>query len=142
MKDAQNLFSDAQAITASAASTNFLNLGTPETPPGSPAPLTRDIGGGNNQPLLIEVTETFAGATSLEVSLEVDDNSSFSSAKTVGTTGAIPVADLVQGKILPLNMVPVGADEQYMRLQYTVAGGPFTAGSVVAGLVTQVHTNG
>ena len=142
MKDAQNLFSDNQAITASAASENFINLGTPQTPPGSPAPLKRDIGGGNSQPLLIEVTEDFAGATSLMAELQVDDNSAFSSPTVVGSTGAIPVADLVQGKILPLTMVPVGSDQQYMRIQYTVAGGPFTAGTIIAGLVSAVHTNG
>lgn len=142
MKDAFAMFSDAQAVTATAASTNYLNLGSPNTPPNAPAALKRDIGGGNNQPVQIEVVEAFATLTSLTVSIEVDDNPSFSSPKTVATTGAIAVANLTLGAILPISMVPLGANEQYMRVKYTVAGSSATAGKVTAGLVFGVPSNG
>lgn len=142
MWDAFAKFSDEQAVTDTAASTNHINLGSPDTVPGAPAPLKRDLGGGNNMPIKIMVTEDFATLTSLEASIEVDDNSSFSSAKTVGSTGAIPVADLVVGKILPLTCIPFGVNEQYMRLKYTVVGTTATAGAVSAGITTGVNTNG
>lgn len=142
MLDNQNLFSDHQAITASAPSTNFINLGTPNTPPGSPAPLKRDIGGGNNMPLSIIVEADFAGLTSLTVNIEVDDNSAFSSPKVVGSTGAIPVAQLKRGEALPLATVPPGVDEKYMRLNYVVGGVNATAGTISAGISGGVRTNG
>lgn len=142
MWDLQAKFSTDQVVTVTAASTNHINLGTPATPPGSPAPLKRDIGGGGNMPIKLMVTEAFATLTSLEASIEVDDNSSFSSPKTVGSTGVIPVADLVEGKILPLNCVPFGVDQQYMRLKYTVAGSAATTGQITAGITTGVNTNG
>ena len=142
MFDAQALFSDEQAITDTAVSTNFLNLGEAATPPQSPAALRRDIGAGNNMPLAILVTETFATLTSLNVSVEVDDNSSFSSAKTVGATGVIPAAALVQGAYLPLTNVPIGTNERYMRLRYTVAGTTATAGKITAGIATGIPAHG
>lgn len=142
MLDVQALFSDKQAITTTAASTNFINLGTPDTVPGAPAATKRDLGGGSNIPLTILVEEAFATLTSLQVDLQVDDNSSFSSPKVVGSTGAIPVASLVAGAKLPLPVVPFGADEQYMRLNYTVVGTAATAGSITAGISTGIQTNG
>lgn len=134
MKDAFAEFSVAQAVTASAASTNFINLGLPKTPPGSPASLKRDIGGGNTQAVEIEVVTTFTGLTSLSASIQVDDNASFTTPKTVATTGVIPVAGLVAGAKLPISMVPQGANEQYMRVYYTVVGSG-TAGAISAALV-------
>lgn len=142
MKDVQSQFSAAQAITASAASTNYLNLGAPKTPPGAPAALTRDIGGGNSQPIEIEVVEAFATLTSLTVNVEVDDNSAFSSAKIVATTGPIAVADLTLGAYLPISMIPPGADEQYMRLNYVVTGTNASTGQITSGLVFGRQTNG
>jgi len=142
MKDAFSQFSDEQAVTASAASTNHLNLGAAKTPPGAPAAVVRDIGGGNNQPIEVEVTEAFATLTSLTVNVEVDDNSSFTSAKTVATSGAIAAADMVVGYKFPISMVPPGANEQFMRLNYVVAGSNATAGKITAGLVFGRATNG
>lgn len=142
MRDAFAEFSNAQAITVTAASTNYINLGTPNTPPGSPAATKRDIGGGNTQAIDIEVVEAFAALTSLQVDVEVDDNSAFTSPKVVATTGAIPVADLVVGKRLPISMIPPGADEQFMRLNYTVVGVAATAGQINAGLTFGIATNG
>lgn len=140
MKDLQTEFSDAQAITASAASTNFINLGAPNTVPGAPSATPRDIGGGGRQHVSIEVVEAFATLTSLTVNVEVDDNSSFSSAKTVATTGPIAVAALTLGAKLPISMLPKGVDEQYLRLNYVVAGSNATAGKITAGLsVGNVH---
>jgi len=55
--DKQALFSDDQAITATAASTNYMNLGATDTVPGAPAALVRDIGGANAIEILVQVPE-------------------------------------------------------------------------------------
>jgi hypothetical protein len=140
--DEQALFSDDQAITASAASTNYMDLGETATPPGAPAALVRDLGGANKIELLVQVTEDFADLTSLTVTVQVDDNTSFSSPKTVGSSGAIAVADLTAGKIFPLTILPPGTDERYLRVYYTVAGSSATAGKVTAGITAGLQTNG
>lgn len=139
--DEQALFSDQQAITATAASTNYIDLGAANTPPGGSNAIKRDIGGGNDMPLLIQVTEAFNNLTNLKVDVEVDDNTSFSSAKVVGTATVV-LADLVAGKKIPPFNVPIGTDERYMRLNYTVTGTAPTAGKVTAGIAGGLQTNG
>lgn len=140
--DENTLFSDDQAITATAASTNYMDLQEGNTPPGSPAAMLQKIGGGNDIPLLIQATEAFATLTSLTITVETDDNTSFSSAKTVAGTHAIPVADLVAGYIAPLTVVPNTIAERYVRLKYTVAGSNATAGKITASVVAGIQTNG
>ena len=54
--DAQNLFSDAQAITATAASTNVIDTGS-----------AKDDGKGAGVPLLIQCVEDFDNLTSLTI---------------------------------------------------------------------------
>ncbi|CAA2140457.1 Bbp16 family capsid cement protein [Hyphomicrobium sp. ghe19] len=137
--DNQTLFSDAQAITASAASTNIIDLGP------IAVGVVRDIGKGVKIPVLLQVVEAFAaaGAGTLTFALEVDDNSSFSSPKVVATTPAIGKAALVPGYQVNLDYIPRGTDEKFMRLNYTVATGPMTAGKVTAGVMLGGHqTNG
>lgn len=140
--DEQNLFSDAQAITASAASTNHMNLGKPATVPHAPAPLVRDLGNGQDMALRIQVVENFATLTSLTVEVQVASDSSFSSPKTVASSGAVPVSELVAGKVINPSIVPFGVDDQYLRLFYTVAGSNATAGAITAGIVAGHQTNG
>ena len=119
--DQQALFSDDQAVTTTAASENFINLGATATPPGAPAALKRDLGPADLD-LLVQVTGAFAGGTSIAVSVETDDNSAFSSAKTVATTPAVALADLKAGYIFPVPEFPIGTVEPYVRLKYTVVG--------------------
>lgn len=134
----QNLFSDRQAITATAASTNTIDLGP------IMAGVKRDIGPGKPIPLLLQVVEDFAaaGAATLAVSLQVDDNTAFSSPKTVASLSAMDLASLKAGKQLPLDYIPRGTDERYMRLNYTVGTGPMTAGRITAGIAVGHQTNG
>ena len=68
---AQQLFSDDQAITASADSTNVIDLGVAGTPYGAAAALNRDIGDGAGIPILVQITEAFEYLTSLEVSWRI-----------------------------------------------------------------------
>lgn len=137
--DNQTLFSDDQAITTTAASTNIIDLG-----PIAPG-IVRDIGPGKPIPVLVQVTEDFdaAGAATLTVAVQVDDNESFSSPKTVISTGALALADLVAGYQVKLDYIPRGTDERYLRLNYTVDTGPMTAGKIKAGILLGGHqTNG
>jgi len=140
--DENTLFSEDQAVTATAASTNYMDLGSPATVPGAPAALVRNIGGANDIPLLVQVTAAFATLTSLTVSIEVDDNTSFSSARTVASTAAIPAAELVAGYIASLSVLPHTINERYMRLKYTVGGSNATAGTITASIATGLQTNG
>lgn len=138
--DEQNMFSDAQAITADAASTNFINLGAPGTVPHAPAAQKQDIGGGNSLTIAAQVVEDFVGGTSLKVQLQMDDNSSFSSPTVVAESATVAVGDLVAGKMLSLTVVPPGVSEQYIRLNYDVTGSP-SAGKITAGITTGLQTN-
>ena len=119
--DNEEVLSDEQAVTATAVSTNYRDQGAAGDKAINPRP-----------ELVFLVTEAFtaAGAATLTISLQTDDNSSFSSATEVTLTSAIPKATLVAGyrfKVrLPLDL------EQYYRLNYTVATGPFTAGKISA----------
>lgn len=140
--DENTLFSDDQAVTATAASTNYMDLGASSTVPGAPAALGNKIGGANEIPLLVQVTANFATLTSLTVSVEVDDNTSFSSARTVAATAAIPAAELVAGYITSLTVLPSTIDERYMRLKYTVGGSNATAGTITASIAAGIQTNG
>jgi hypothetical protein len=137
--DKQNLFSDAQAITADAASTNTIDLGVPGTPVGAAAPLAQDVGL-SDIPLLIQVVEAFADLTSLTIKVQTDDNTGFSSAKDVLTV-TVPLASLVAGYIAPIDRIPRGTTERYLRLYYDVTGTSPTAGKITAGVVAAVQSN-
>jgi hypothetical protein len=131
---AQDEFSNKQAVTASAASTNYIDLLATGTPYGAAAALNRDLGKGKLIPLFIQVTTAFATLTSLKVAVQTDDNTSFSSATTVLETEAIPVASLVAGYQFNIQNIPLATTERYVRLYYTVAGSSATAGNIQAGV--------
>lgn len=133
--DATNLFSDQQAITATAVSTNVIDLGATDTPKHAVNAITRDIGKGKPIALRVQVTEDFATLTSLTVTVQKDTVEGFGSPETVAVSPAIPVADLVAGYVFPLPAVVRGQDQRYMRLNYTVAGTNASAGKITAGLV-------
>ncbi|HYZ93033.1 MAG TPA: hypothetical protein VFA34_11695 [Actinomycetota bacterium] len=136
----QGNFSEAQAITTTAASTNIIDRGAPGTPLGAPTTVPRDLGK-SMIPILCQVVETFATLTSLQVTLQADDDSAFGSPTTVDITPAIAAATLVAGYKFPMLQLPPGITERYIRLNYTVAGSAATAGKITAGLVAAVQTN-
>lgn len=129
--DSTNKFSTEQAFTASAVSTNVIDLGVSD----------RDIGLGQPIPLFVGVDTAFAGLTSVSVSVQTDDAVDFSSAVTVVSTGAIPVADLVAGYQFNLQAIPKGVVGRYARLSYTVVG-TGTAGALSAGITMGNQSNG
>lgn len=135
---AQQIFSDDQVITASADSTNVIDLGTPGTPFGAVAPLNQDIGKGNKVPILIQVTESFNTLTSLEIKI------STGATTALGTTvisKVIPLADLVAGYQFPVEVLPNEITERYLGIEYVVVGTPPTLGKVTAGITMGNQTN-
>lgn len=138
--DRSLLFSDAQAITATAASTNLVDLGATGTPYGGSA-IVRNIGHGQPVPTVVTVTESFNTLTTLTISLETDDNASFSSATTVWTSPAYTLAQLAIGaKHLMPDYIPSSVSERYLRLKYTVGGSNPTLGKITAGVVMSRQT--
>lgn len=119
--DEQALFSDEQAVTASAASTNVVKT-------------NGDIGKGTPVELLVQVTEDFATLTSLTVGVQTSDTENFSSVTTLTQSSAVAAASLVKGYRFPLNFLPTGI-KKYLRLYYTVTGSNATAGKITAGIV-------
>lgn len=137
---AQLLLSNRQAITATALSTNVIDIGAPGTPYGAQGPLGRDIGKGNPIPILVQVVETFNEATSVTVSLEVSANSAMTSS-TVVASQTIPLAQLVAGKKINLQYLPNGINQRYLAVRYTVTGTAPTAGRMHAGISMGNQTN-
>lgn len=128
--DAHNLFSDAQAITANAASTNYLDLGS-----------ARDIGVGENLYLVVSVDTAFTDSSSNStgaVILQSDDNSSFSSATNVATLATI-ATNAAAGVVYIARLPAIPTPERYLRLYYEMTGGDFSTGAVTAFLTHDVQ---
>lgn len=141
--DATELFSSAQAVTATGASTNVLDTGNPGTVYNAAAQLRRDMGKGTLIPLAVRVVQSFNNLTSLIITYEVADDAAFTTNKTtVFTSPTYALADLASGArhLLP-DAIPVGADRRYHRLLYTVAGTAPTLGQITAGVVAGNQTN-
>lgn len=134
------LFSDDQAITATAVSTNVIDLGAPQTPYGGQAPFHQDIGKGAGIPILAQVTEAFNTLTSLTVTIEVSANADMSSSKVLASQ-TLTLAQLTVGRQLNVQVLPNGADERYLAMRYTVTGTDPTTGKVTAGISMGNQTN-
>lgn len=130
--------SEDQAITATAVSTNVIDLGVRGTPIFGNQ-LHGDIGKGKELPLLCTVTEDFDNLTSLTVTLETSDNADLTSS-TVLVSQTTALADLVAGKRLLPRVIPDGVTGRYLGVRYTVTGTAPTAGTVVAN-IGEVQTN-
>jgi hypothetical protein len=129
--DAENELGAAQAITTTAASTNYLDRGA-----------AGDLGVSEGLIAVFTVTEAFeaSGAATLQAALQKDDNSSFTSPVIVLETTTIGKATLVTGYQFHLP-IPPGTDERYLRANYTVATGPFTAGKLSCQIVKGLQKN-
>ena len=127
------LLSDEQAVTATAVSTNTIDLSA----------ALRDIGAGEQiyAVVVVDVDFTAAGAATMVISLITDDAAALSSPTTILSTPAIGKAALTAGRVPIVIPVPPNIAEQYLGLNYTVATGPMTAGKVTAFLAHGVQTN-
>ena len=134
---AQQLFSDDQAVTATAVSENVIDLGVAGTPHGGNQ-LNQDVGKGNKVCFLAQVTEDFNNLTNLAIAIETGSTTSLG---TVVSTQTILLADLVAGKQLAIDVLPNGITERYLGLRYTVTGTAPTAGKITAGVTMGNQTN-
>ena len=117
--DAALDFSDEQAVTATAASTNSIDLDVVNR------------GQGNPLSVFVGVGTTFAGGTSITFALQDSaDDASFS---TIASTGAIALADLTEGTVIDNIPTIPPTSKRYVRLNYTVSG-TMTAGTINAGI--------
>ncbi|WP_313488629.1 Bbp16 family capsid cement protein [Pseudescherichia sp.] len=127
------MFSEAQAVTASAASTDTIDLGPIDG-------TRRDIGVG--EPLeywvTTNATATAAGAATVNVQLQTSpDNSTWT---TIASSGDLALASLVAGRRIVSQKVPQGV-QRYLRVNYVVGTGPLTAGAFTAGINLDVDGN-
>jgi len=118
--DKELMMSQAQAVTATAASTNVIDLG---------ARLGLDPGLSDDLWLQIRVdtAATASGSATVTFALQTDDDEAFGSATTLWTSTAIGKATLAAGYNVVRMRLPLGV-ERYVRVYYTVATGPLTAG--------------
>lgn len=121
----------AQAVTATAVSTNVIDIGS-----------ARNIGVGEDLFLYIKVdtAATAAGAATVNFQLQADDNSGMASPATILDSGAIGKAALTAGAVIKYKL-PSGAYERYLALNYLVTTGPLTAGAFSAWVCSDVQDN-
>lgn len=109
--DSQNQLSDAQALTATADSTNYIDLG-----------VDRDIGRGEPMAAVIVVdvaADITTGNETYQFQIETDDNTSFSSS-TIIADRTIAAASLTAGSV---HVIPLAlANERYIQGVYTLGG--------------------
>lgn len=126
--DAQARFADAQALTASGASTNVIDLGVTSS----------RLGDGEPMAVLIHLDATADDANADETysaQLEMDSADSFGSPANLGGAQSIP-RGTVAGSVFVLP-IPVATDvERYVRLFLTL-GGTTPSISISAYLVPQ-----
>jgi hypothetical protein len=142
--DKQLVLSDAQAVTASAASEsvydatgaplNGVNIGIAST-------FGSDLGAGDGlrPKIAAYVNTTFATLTSLQVHFQGStDGTTYT---TYAETPAIVLANLTAGRQIAAFDWPLVPEQdtlpRYYRLYYTVAGSDATAGKIDAAIVLQ-----
>lgn len=111
--DSQLMFSDAQALTTTAVSTNDIDLSS-----------DRNIGKG--EPMAVVVTfGADSGGTSptLQVELLTDNDVAFGSATTLASSAVVLSAKAGDSIVLPIGY----ENERYLRLNYVTGGTTPTA---------------
>jgi hypothetical protein len=140
--NANLIFAEDQAVTATAISENVIQIPAAGTVPYEDAAIIRNLGAGSYLPLMIMVTADFATLTSLTISVETADNAALSSGAVVlATTGAIAAASLVAGYRVPApQILPDATLKDYLGLRFTVGGSNATAGTITAALATEIQS--
>ncbi len=106
--DSKQAFADGQALTATAVSTNVIDLG-----------VDRNIGTGEHMAVMVSSSVDAGGTTpTLQFEIQTDDNEGMASATVIGTSEE--VGGLVAGQkiVLPLGL----NNERYLRLNLITTG--------------------
>jgi hypothetical protein len=135
--DKELLFADKQAVTASAAAQNIIDLGP--LIGGSGVNLIRDIGAG--EPLWIFLSSGAqavapAGA-SVSVTLDTSDTEAMGAPISLGTVILTP-AGIGAGALYVARLPPANY-HRYLRATFTVTGGPITQGAFTLGITWDVQ---
>lgn len=138
--DALLMFSDRQAVTTTAVSTDTLDMNQPSINPLTKAPLPVSHGASMDVPVVVKVSQGFAGLTSLTAQLQQSDSPD-SGFETIASTRVIPLADLTAGAEFGFISLPLEARKRYLRMNYVVVG-TGTAGTITAGVGTGFQTAG
>lgn len=141
-------------LTVSAASTNIIDLHSANMIPAAAALPGRDLGAGQSAsgtPKIMAIVTTAllaAGAATLVVQVQgAPDNGAGAPGAyvTMAESQAIPKAALVIGaRLLDIDMprpAPGQGVPRFIRLNYVVGTGPFTAGAIQAELVLERGDN-
>ena len=134
----QQLFSDDQAITATAISTNIIDLGVTRTPKYAAAALSGDVGKAM-VPILVQCTTAFNNLTSLTITIVTGASST--APATVIFSQVVLRAALVPGFTITVDQLPKGVVGRYLAVNYTVTGTAPSTGNFTAGLTMGNHTN-
>lgn len=127
------MFSEAQAVTASAASTDVIDLGPIDG-------TRRDIGVGYPLELFVNVNTTAAAAGAATVNIQLQTSPDNSTWTTLTSSGDLALSSLTSGKRVMSQKVPQGV-QRYLRVNYVVGTGPLTAGAFTAGINLDVDNN-
>lgn len=127
------MFSEAQAVTASAASTDVIDLGPIDG-------TRRDIGVGYPLELFVNVNTTAAAAGAATVNIQLQTSPDNSAWTTLASTSDLALSSLTSGKRVWSQKVPQGV-QRYLRVNYVVGTGPLTAGAFTAGINLDVDNN-
>jgi hypothetical protein len=129
--DALLRFSNAQAVTAAAASTDYIDLGA-----------VRDIGTGQDLYLVVCVATLLADGgsnTGTAVAIEGDSTTTFTPDGTVTVFTFAQAAAAGTIKIAKLSPGSAPLQYRYVRLKYTPAGADLTGGAFTAFLTTDIQ---
>lgn len=120
--DNENVFSDAQAITGDAVSTNVIDM------------VKAGLAPGNDLNIVLNVEEDFDNLTSLDIEVQSCALEDFSSGVTTHQSINKLLAALTNGTQVDVGPLLNGT-LQYVRLNYNVNGTDPTAGKVTAAIL-------
>jgi hypothetical protein len=133
--DALLSLSSAQTVVGSSAvqSTNVVDVGA-----------VRDLVGTAPPQIAASIGTSFAGLTSLEIqAIAASDAGMSSNVVVVGSSGPIPVAQLVAGArfAIDINGRSALAGQRYLAARYVITG-TGTAGTITADMVPYIQDGG
>ena len=132
--DSLGYLSQAQAVTASAESTYYVDLGV----------AGRDIGPGEQLYVVVCIQtemDSAGEAATLTIAVRTDTEVTFTGATTLLSTRAYAESTLTAGRAPIVIPIPMGDAERYLQVYYTVGTENFTTGNIDAFITTGVQTN-